>query len=52
MLEISRHHSDELSVLQDSQVRTNEAIRDICAAIERMDQLFDYLVRRDQGQQK
>jgi transposase-like protein len=57
LLEVSRRHSDELGTLQSSQTQTEEAIRDIRAAtqrveaaIERMDRLFDYLIRRDQGQ--
>lgn len=43
-------------VLQTSQIRAGEAIQDIRgtlasvnATLERMDRLFDYLIRRDQG---
>jgi DNA-binding FadR family transcriptional regulator len=63
-LEVSRRNSEAISVLEASQLRTDEAIHDIREAIrdireaiqdirasnERMDRLFDYLIRRDRRQ--
>ncbi len=49
-LEIGRRNSEAIASLQASQVRTDEAIQGIYAAIARMDRLFDYLIRRDQAQ--
>lgn len=56
-LEVSRRHSEAISRLeevtrQNSEgiSRLEEAIQSIRASIERMDRLFDYLIRRDQGQ--
>ncbi|MCY7323560.1 MAG: hypothetical protein LH660_17585, partial [Phormidesmis sp. CAN_BIN36] len=56
-LEVSRRNSEAIPVLQASQLRTNEAIheiresiREIRATNERMDRLFDYLIRRDRPQ--
>ena len=56
-LEVSRRNSEASTVLQTSQVRTDEAIQDIRntttslnATIERMDRLFDYLIRHNQEQ--
>ena len=57
LIEVSRRNSEAISALQVSQLQTEEAIRDIrsslvaiTASIDRMDRLFDYLIRRDQGQ--
>jgi hypothetical protein len=63
-LEVSRRNSDAITTLQSSQLRTDEAIQDIRQAIQdirqtmqeiqatndRMDRLFDYLIRRDRDQ--
>ena len=56
-LEVSRRNSEAITVLQTSQVRTDGAIQDIRntttslnATIERMDRLFDYLIRHNQEQ--
>ncbi len=49
-LEVSCRNSEAIPVLQASQLRTDEAIREIRATNERMDRLFDYLIRRDQEQ--
>ncbi|MCY7323197.1 MAG: hypothetical protein LH660_15690 [Phormidesmis sp. CAN_BIN36] len=48
--EISRRNSEAIPVLQASQLRTDETIREIRATNERMDRLFDYLIRRDRPQ--
>jgi uncharacterized protein YwgA len=48
LIEVSRRNSEAISVLQASQIRTDEAITSLNATIERMDRLFDYLIRRDQ----
>jgi DNA-binding FadR family transcriptional regulator len=57
LIEVSRRNSESITVLQASQLRTDEAIHDIREAIqeiratnERMDRLFDYLIRRDRQQ--
>jgi hypothetical protein len=56
-LEVSRRNSEAIATLQSSQLRTDEAIQDIRQAIQeiratndRMDRLFDYLIRRDRDQ--
>jgi hypothetical protein len=49
-LEVSRRNSEAIAALQASQLRTDEAIQSIRASNERMDRLFDYLIRRDRGQ--
>ena len=58
LIELSRRSIESMAelrnhtaVLQASHLQTEEAIRDIRASIERMDRLFDYLIRRDQGTQ-
>lgn len=55
LLEATRRSNEQIAALRDgtsalqvSQTQTDEAIRDIRAATERMDRLFDYLIRRDQ----
>jgi prefoldin subunit 5 len=64
LIEVSRRNSDAIATLQSSQLRTDEAIQDIRQAIQdirqtmqeiqatndRMDRLFDYLIRRDRDQ--
>lgn len=57
LLEVSRHHSEAISQNSRSISTLEEAIQDIRdsnasihATIDRMDRLFDYLIRRDQGQ--
>ena len=50
LIEVSRRNTEMISALHASQLRTDEAIREIRATNERMDRLFDYLIRRDQGQ--
>jgi len=64
LIEVSRRNSDAITTLQSSQLRTDEAIQDIRQAIQdirqtmqeiqatndRMDRLFDYLIRRDRDQ--
>ncbi|MEB3212160.1 MAG: hypothetical protein VKL39_12435 [Leptolyngbyaceae bacterium] len=49
-LEINGRNSDAIAVLQSSQLQTNEAIQGIRAAVERLDRLADYLIRRDDRQ--
>lgn len=57
LLEVSRRNSEAISQSSQSISTLEEAIQDIRdsnasinATVERMDRLFDYLIRRDQGQ--
>ncbi len=49
-LELNRQNSDAIAILQSSQLQTNEAIQSIRAAVERLERLSDYLIRRDGGE--
>jgi DNA-binding FadR family transcriptional regulator len=50
LLEVSRQNSESISTMEEAIQDIRNSNASINASIERMDRLFDYLIRRDQEQ--